>query len=415
MRAFKIFLLDLFTRHLGTKFLSLILSVVLFAFVLQSMSDEREISIHFEFTVDEELGPEFVVKTPTVDLHRIVVKGIRAKVEAVAQQFKRNRSVAIELSREIVGRSSELDARKQVLVPIDREFFRRLEILGREGGVELKGEIDPPQRIELERRGVVKLRLEVSPDYLRDLVLDPAGPYESGTGDASVRMRFQPETVMISGPVTSLPPENSALYVRVANVSEVLKRGERMLTAEGKPVKGKVESIDWSASHLGDPGFLAVGRYPGYPAVEILQRIDCEFDVKPRAATRDLAAIRIGFTFPSSFADGYLWGPAFLATYDGDGIGFTLGDADLRDGTCKRLTVKGPQTLLEDRDILGNLTLIIDLRIAEKNKDGTIEAPVYISITPDAKGSVPQAAIRQLVTIMTATEVKQPKVRFTPR
>jgi len=413
VRALRIFLLDLVTRHLGTKFLSLILSVVLFAFAYQSMSDEREISIVLEFTADEPLAKRYVVMTPHVEL-TIVVAGIRAKVEDVAQRYKQMKSHSIELSEAALDRPADARAHKPMSVPINREFLRRFGVL-REG-VELRREVDPPLALELEPRESIEMRLAAHPDRPGDLTLAEDSEYENPADpkDRRIEVRFNPPTVVVSGPRRYLPlsTPRPTLFVEVENVNSVLSRFQPDHTLPVATLAGEVRAFDWVRSNVGgSPELLTVQEIPAEPEAVLRQRlrITYEFQVGPKGERRQLQDVPVVLLTPPSVG-----GDAFLGRHEISSIGFDLTAEEVRAGRCKELRVRGPRALLGRKDVVASLQLVIDLANAESKGERTLEAPVYLLLRrPDVLGGTRAASIRQLVTIDSASP-DPCRVRFRP-
>lgn len=412
MRALRIFLLDLVTQHLGTKFLSLILSVVLFAFAYQSMSDEREVSIVFDFTADEPLAERYVVMTPHIELNRLVVKGIRAKVEEVAQRFKQMKTHAIELSEESLDRPSDLRAHKTISVPVNREFFRRYGVL-REG-VELRDEIDPPLALELEPRESIEMKLAAHPDRPGDVTLAEDSEYENLANPKERRLdvRFDPPTVVVSGPRRHLqfPGPRPPLFVEVENVNLVLSRFRPDHTLPEATLAGEVRAFDWVRSNVGgDPRFLSVQGIPAEPEAVLRQRlrITYAFQVGPKGDRKQLQDVPVVLLTPPGVG-----GDAFLSRHEISSIGFDLTAEEVRKGRCKELRVRGPRALLGTKEVVESIQLVIDVANARETGQAVLEAPVYLLLRrPDVLGTR-AASIRQLVTIDTATP--DPFVRFRP-
>ena len=75
-------LLGLVTSHLGTKLMALVLAIVLYAFVHQGLSAEREFDLRLRFVLDPSLDKDYVLMTPRVDVNGLVLQGLREKLDA---------------------------------------------------------------------------------------------------------------------------------------------------------------------------------------------------------------------------------------------------------------------------------------------------------------------------------------------
>ncbi len=73
--------LGLLTSHLGTKLMALVLAVVLYAFVHQGLSAEREFDLRLRFVLDPSLDKDYVLMTPRVDVNGLVLQGLREKLD----------------------------------------------------------------------------------------------------------------------------------------------------------------------------------------------------------------------------------------------------------------------------------------------------------------------------------------------
>ncbi|MGQ0614196.1 MAG: hypothetical protein ACT4PV_10710 [Planctomycetaceae bacterium] len=407
MSAWRTFLLDLVTRHLGTKFLSLILSVVLFAFVLQTLSDEREIShLRLRFAIEDELGKRFVVMTPNIDLRKLLIRGIRAKVEDVEQQFKQNRDVDIRISEEFLRRyTTDVTGRNAVRIPINREFFRQLQIL--RGGVELKDEIAPAPLLELEPRGTVRLRVVPHPDFPQDTLLDSESAYEAPGGGRQVQILFRPESVEISGPAKSLPRTSGAqLKVKIRSVSGILRL--RRPEAGKSKVSGIVDQVDWTANDFrGDPALLTVLGLPRSRPEALAQQIEFDFEVQPQRDTRDAVDLPILLLNAPQQLDQDV---GFLRRHRAEGVGFSLTMENIRRGVCPLIKISGPKTLMTN-EVMSDLQLVIDVANAEPYNEVTLQAAISLRLgNPD---SHPDAgAILSFLTVGSPNE-ERPYVRFT--
>jgi len=407
MSAWRTFLLDLFTRHLGTKFLSLILSVVLFAFVLQTLSDEREIShLRLRFAIEDELGKRFVVMTANIDLRKLVIRGIRAKVEDMEQQFKQNRDVDIRISDDFLRRyATDVSGRTPVRIPINREFFRQLQIL--RGGVELKEEIAPSPILELEPRGTVRLRVIPHPDFPQDTLLDGESAYEAPGGGRQVQILFRPESVEVSGPAKSLPRAAGAqLKVKIRSVSGILRL--RRPEAGKTKVSGVVDQVDWAANDFrGDPALLTVLGLPRSRPDALAQQLEFDFEVQPQRDTRDAPNLPILLLNAPGQLDQEI---GFLKRHRAEGVGFSLTIEHIRRGVCPLIKISGPKSLMTD-EVMADLQLVIDVANAEPYNEVTLQAPIFLRLgSPDSHPDA--AAILQLLTVGSPNE-ERPYVRFT--
>jgi len=403
--AWRTFVLDLFTRHLGTKFLSLILSIVLFAFVLQTLSDEREVPLlRLSFAIEDELGRRFVVMTPTIELRKLVIRGVRAKVEDVEQQFKQNRVVEIRINEEFLRRySTDVSGRTGVRISINRDFFRQLQILRQ--GVELRDEISPAPLLELEPRGLVKLNVTLHPDYRQNTQLDADVPYEAKGGGRQVTVFFRPATIEVSGPARNLPEGPATLQVEIESATSTLyfRRPGPGTTS----VAGKVTRVDWTASGFkGDPALLTVLGLPRPRADALASQLEFGFEVQPQRDTRDAEKLPLFVVFAGSQLQ-----PDFLASHRAEGIGFGISMEQIRTGICPLIKISGPKSLMTE-EVLADLELVVDLGHATRRDEAVLEAPVFLRLRDEAK-HVDAHLILQLLSPGNPNDPDPPFVRFT--
>lgn len=376
MRALGDWLLGLFTRHLATKILSLILAVVLLGFVQKNLSGDRQLrAVVLNFRLGSDIEATHVLLTPRVQLRGLRITGLRSRVDAVAQRFTLANEVAIILDREFLRATAGYQEGQRVVLRIDREFFRiHPAVLGE--GVDLSTEVESPPTVEVD----------TSESRLFEVVADPAtpserlvpaadGPFTPPAGARAVAIRFDPPQVLLRGPRSYLPqakPDGppSPLYVEVPDLSKRsdLREGENSIP---------VDRIDWTMSGVNAEGlaFLQLGR-PGRSTAETLG-VRALFSLEARNVVEEIPEL----PFQMRGFDLLAETPSILERYEIRASGLAnFETADLAKGICRRVKVEMSRTLQARRNELRErLVLVVDLE-NRRQTEGDFDAPVYLDV-----------------------------------
>lgn len=377
LRAFQDFLTGLFTRHLGTKVLSLILSVVLFGFVQKSLSGEATVAeLTLRFEISSELAPNYVLMTRSVKLKDLVLIGLRSKVQATAASLSLQSAVRIGVDRRFLRSFGDYPPNRQILIPIDAEFFRRVPALLGEG-IEASV-IRESQALLLDPRVTVEFEVTLPAEIEAARTQIPEESSFKPVGDEKrLKVELQPRHVRIAGPQSALPGTEPGkfppLFVEIPDIGEVL----RSPYVEEAPAPNvlPVMRIDWAKSGVQGTGleYATFLDPPAAGAEEFAKRVRFRFLVEARGQTEALTGIPIVFRWPTAQVPP----GALLDTYTAT-ANFELFEDDLRAGVCSRLVVSIPRHYLNRRAALQQkLVLVIDWnRKAEGDKD--FEVPVFL-------------------------------------
>ena len=135
----KDFLIGLFTHHMPTKVLSLLLSTILFLFVLDRQQDQSEIpNLRVVFRLSDEVGERWVIVGPrTVDLGgKITITGLRAKVAQAAFTLRGLPEQTKIIDAGLLTSFIRDPKQQEVTIRVDKELIKKLSVLP--AGVEIK-------------------------------------------------------------------------------------------------------------------------------------------------------------------------------------------------------------------------------------------------------------------------------------
>ncbi len=248
----KQFLIGLFTHHLVTKVVSLLLASVLFVFTQQGISDTQRIDqLTIEFELDESARKSYMLLGNKVTLTGIEISGLRKELVLRSEELRRagwhmKKVIDIDFVRRHRGGNKE--------IRIDAEFCRTEQIpwtLGKNFRLELKN----PGVLVID--GIVNrtFRPWLSPEELAKFQLSDASPFRGPDGSLDIFPEFVTaegnpiEAIAVSGPDSSLPrtsgDEMLKLYIRVRPLTETLA-GKTTLSAARAPYG--ILDIDWVRS-----------------------------------------------------------------------------------------------------------------------------------------------------------------------
>ena len=248
----KQFLVGLFTHHIVTKVVSLLLAIVLFVFTQQGISDTQRIDqLTIEFELDESARKGYMLLGNKVTLTGIEISGLRRELVLRSEELRRagwHMKKVIDL--DFVQRHRQGDKE----IRIDAEFCRHEQIpwtLGENFRLELKR----PGLLVIDRIVNRTFRPVLSAEELAKFRLSEASPFRGLGGALDVIPEFVTakgnpiEAIAVSGPDSSLPPtsgdEMLKLYIRVRPLTEMLA-GKTTLSAARAP--HAILDIDWVRS-----------------------------------------------------------------------------------------------------------------------------------------------------------------------
>lgn len=275
-------ILGLFTRHLVTKFVALLLAIVLFVVTQQGISDTQLIKqIVITFELSPEASTTWVLLEKRVILKNMTVQGLRDT-----------------LTREIAGLRG-LDFQKKIV--IDEDFLRRHST---DRQIVLDGAfceseeipwklerdfrlvVPEPQKLQIARRVNRTFRPMLTEKMQAMLDLPEDFRFLGPGGAVRPPIRWVGETVIaVSGPESALPPANEddsvlPLYITIKPLTEMLQ-GKVTLAEARSPLP--IDGIDWRESKF-DIGMLQhiVIERPNVGRLALKNEISVSCDLEER-------------------------------------------------------------------------------------------------------------------------------------
>ena len=238
------FIVGLLTHHVVTKIVSLLLAVVLFVFVQQSISETQRIEeLVIEFDLSAEAAKKWVLIEDTVVLKDVTVRGLREILtrEMSALRSKQGFRFKKRIDDDFLKRYPPANG-----IEINAALCRA-EGIPWQLGKDFELGIEDPPRLDIKGRENRTLRPTFSEDVENDLKL-PAGFRFVRQGPAVLELKEVP-TISVSGPGDALPPEDAEsvlpLYVKIRPLREVL---EGAGTESEARANHPIAEIDWEAS-----------------------------------------------------------------------------------------------------------------------------------------------------------------------
>ncbi|MFQ5845447.1 MAG: hypothetical protein ACE5JG_10730 [Planctomycetota bacterium] len=342
----------LFTQHVGTKFLALLLAVLLFTTVHGGLSDEKEYDITLNFTLDAELDSKWVLLTPTVEIAGLAVRGSRRRLDVWAQNLGPKAEIEMFIDEEFLRRYAKAGS-DLLSIRLDPDFFTRHALLPEKITVRAV----PPGvgPLQLDARIGVTLKIGIPPEEEAFLELDPSIPFSPAAAGGALPTRrvkpvFEPRQVELSGPRYVLGEfENrpgQPLYVQVADVNDLIRERMRTVVAEKETIRAGIQRISWRISGIETGlGFLRVENPRGSVA-DLAGAIRFEFDIqqtRKKATARDLP---LHFRVPGAG----LYGPAFSEYTKTHKLMIESMILEHSEDwkTCKELDLLVPESLLDE-------------------------------------------------------------------
>ncbi len=355
----KQFMIGMFSRHLGTKFLAILLSVILFLFVHEQQQVESTIpQVSLKFRLDKQLVDEYILTRDEVTLQDLRITGKQSDVSRITDAINKSPT------REVIITQSFLDTYgKDRTIKLDRNVIRDTAIFG--GTVKFSA-VSGEKTIEYDELEVVQdVELRLSPDQTDKLNVRRNADYEPTEGDGTkFQVYFNVKLATIRGPkslFTSGRP--TALYVNILPL-DPQPPTDGSATSEFEASQ-PIASIDWNGSGL-DSGLLGsatflVGKGTGVRDVAFTRSLRVLYRVQERAK-------EVTVTLPILVREPLVEDNADRPRLKGWSMNHQLLDLSDQPKTVS-LKLKLPGTLAVQQTFLDSLVLVIDLANASKNLD----------------------------------------------
>jgi hypothetical protein len=388
MRWFRDLFLGLFTRHLSTKLLALLLSIGLFGFVQSSLTGTQEVTrLELEVSLAEELRTGHVLLTNKFVVSGLVMRGELSKVEPLARLY-RNSSLRLPIDQRILNVYGKSRSDGGTEIPIDANLFRDEVLFGKDITVE-RLESSTPILVNrlVKKEGV---RLEVAP-RLQNLVHD--------LFEGRLTFTLNMTAVEIRGPASAFEKDPPTIVVGVrGNVADQISAYPIPGETGTITFPGAICEILWkdggiNPEHVAFLRMTAEGLASDLLPAEFRQRLEVSCKVTKRKEEVRLEAVPIEILYPLP--------RAFDLVTDYQGFPpFT--DQALSDGFMSLLDVRMPAALAADREFHKNLVVVLNVAAAEQGEKGVLKVPFYLDIK-DHMREEDLAKLRQVAIVREAT------------
>ncbi|MHC4161987.1 MAG: hypothetical protein ACYSUM_07645 [Planctomycetota bacterium] len=361
------FFVGLFTNHLGTKLLALLLSLGLFSFVQFSQLGARKVpELELIVTLDSELHGQYVLLTPRLRLEDLEISGLRSRVNFLARQH-----LQAPLPVEINERFLRLH-RDGLDIPVTPDFFEDDALWGED--IKASG-LPDDLKIELDERdsrpGII---VTVSPEVNR---LPKDHRYQGTLEDDALQVSINIKQVTLLGP-RRVFGANPRIVLKLPDLAQMLNNFNTTEEQAEAPVQDF--DLDWAAGDIDS-------RY-----VEHVLVSGRELGPLPVTARAFRAALRVSCTvlvrkvlkevsIPIEVRVGE--GTENIDNWDSRGK-LILGDA-VRARRAENFPLRMPKSLADDDDFLARLVLILNVAGAQKGSAGTLRVPVYLDLARDRR------------------------------
>lgn len=364
---FRNLLLGIFTRHLGTKLLALLLSVGLFGFVHASLTGTQEIrQLRLHFSLERELRDRYVLLTEEIRFGGLTITGERTKVDPLARLYKGDSVVNLAIDQKFLNVYGEAQPEGEgILIRVDRDLFADDRLFGREVRVD---NLPAGVAVVLDNVATRTARVEVAPD-MPAAITDPTHEYEG-----KLALSFNVKSVTIEGPASAFTDTPLAL-VSVPEIVDKLsrfqvqgERGEAKLPVEIRwkgILTDRLPQLRISAAELGGEP-MSVGQFQ--------QRLVATCPVTKRKVPKSLKDVPVQIRYPTPRAfdlveDYEVFSPMFV-------------DADLKAGQVQRLEVRLPVSLAGNAAFQENLVVVLDVGAAATDDAAadTMFVPFYLDL-----------------------------------
>jgi hypothetical protein len=343
------FVLGLFTRHLGTKLLALLLSVGLFSFVQFSQTGTREVpELELIVTLDVELRDRYVLLTPRLRLEDLEISGLRRQVNDLGR-----RHLQAPLPVEINERFLRLH-REGLDIPVNSDFFRDEALWGKDIKVSglprnLKIELD-----ELESRKNVIVSVAAETNRVLPVTHRYQGTLEGDALDISVNK----SQVTLHGPKRVFG-ENPKIILKLPDLARVL--GGLETTKEQAELEVVDFSVDWAAGDID-------------PARNFRTALNVFCTVVVRKVEK-----KVSIPIETRVGEGDLNIDDWVSS------GRLILKAAVRTRRAEAFGLRMPKSLADDEEFLGRLVLILNVAGAQKESDAELRVPVYLDLKGDRR------------------------------
>ncbi|MHC4954860.1 MAG: hypothetical protein ACYTGZ_13320 [Planctomycetota bacterium] len=248
----KSLLIGIFTHHVVTKVVSLLLAIVLFVVTQQSISDTQRIEeLTIKFELDAESSKLWVLLNDTVVVRNMMVTGLRKDLVDNIGSLSRDSFVVTK----VLSTNFIRDNRVEGEIRVDAKLCAQERIpweLGEDFTVELK---ESPPALLIQQRIERTFRPTLADAMEERLTLPESSRFRGPAGALLIQPKWvtpdgvEITAINISGPANALPgpPEGDALLplkIRVRALSALLS-GKSPADARG-PLP--IASIDWEGS-----------------------------------------------------------------------------------------------------------------------------------------------------------------------
>jgi len=375
MRWFGNLLLGIFTRHLGTKVLALLLSLGLFGFVQASLTGVREVAqLELRFTLAEDLRSKYILVTEKMTFSGLTMTGLQSKIDPLAKTS----ALPLLIDQRVLnvyGRPHE----DGTAIPIDTKLFQDERLLGKEITV---GGLPRDLALIVNTLGDHTVPVEVVPALTKVTSAYYEGP---------LSFTLNVKQVTLRGPKSAFEAKDPKIVVNVQNI------GDR-ISAQPVPDSGILKlsgfcDILWKDGGI-RPDLVSLLRVTaeGFGTEQLLPRdfqsrlaISCHVVKKKEATKLEKIPIQIRNPIPQTFD----FPNAYTAL-----SGFT--DFDLSNGLMPQLNVRLPAALAGNKEFKSNLVVVLD--VTEATEDlGRLKVPFFLALKdmsrPDAIENLSQVEI----------------------
>jgi len=364
VRTLRTFLVNVFTRHLATKFLALMLATILFVVVRQRNEGSWNLDeLTLQFHLEQGLEKSYVLLDSSARLINIQLRGLPTRVGPIAIPLQESKTKPYTLTRSFLERFATQSS---------FEITARLleEILGEEVEVvRIK-----PVLVRFDRLARRSMEVVYPPEDEAKLVVADDVPYRAaGTNPKRLKVRFNcPDRVEIAGPRSAFESDEISLFVLLPDLNAILRktRSDR----EELTVPAPIRQVDWKRSGI-DPRLLryvTVRTDKPLTAEQFQADLQVLFDVseQKREMDRKLEIRLLRKNVGGIDISKWKVGGAGVMTWD-----------EFKAGRGK-VTLRMPQTLAGDKELLDRLVMVVDLASVEPAAAGVTElqAPVYLGL-----------------------------------
>lgn len=366
--------LGVFTRHLRTKVLALLLSVGLFGIVQASLTAVRPIpKLRLRFNLVQELRAEYVLLIEEISFGGLTITGERSKVDPLARVYRGDSVTNLAIDQKFLNVYGEKGEGEEMRIRIDRELFADERLFGRDIVV---GNLPDDVAVVIDKIETRPARVELAPEVL-SVVLPPNHEYE-GKPDGKLDLSLDVTSVMIEGPASAFTADPVAVVSVKAITDELSKvqipgeRGEAKLS----PVEILWKGI--AAPRLPLLRITADGMSRPMSVAEFQERLVVSCKVTKRRKSKSLLRVPIEIRYPLPVT--------FDLVEDYDVLSMFT-DGDLREGRMQQLEVRLPTSLIRNEDFLSNLVVVLDVAAAEVDPaTDTLFVPFYLDLKDRGRG-----------------------------